>query len=204
MPLALPSEQKDNNTRVLFAEVALPLRLSQTLTYKLSPELAAEAQVGARIVVPLGKSKKLTGYIVTLHSELGADSGISETEVKSAEELLDPSPMLTPEVIELSRWVSDYYLAPWGEVLKGALPAGLNSTIDQLAGLTEQGKTAISDPDSAGLDAASSALLGMLHERETPKKELETVLGKRRAATLLKKAVDAGLVHMAYRAGGAT
>ena len=36
--------------------------------------------------------------------------------MKEAEELLDAEPLLTPEVLEITRWISDYYAAPWGEV----------------------------------------------------------------------------------------
>src|SRR5262249_53899345 len=32
----------------------------------------------------------------------------------------------TPEILQLARWVADYYAAPLGEVIKATLPPGIN------------------------------------------------------------------------------
>ncbi len=47
-----------------------------------------------------------------------------ESEIKDAKQILDSEPLITPEVLQITRWVSDYYAAPWGEVIKAALPLG--------------------------------------------------------------------------------
>jgi len=54
--------------------------------------------------------------------------------------LLDAEPLLTPDVLEITRWISDYDAAPWDEVLKAALPAGLNAGVDQV--VTPEGRAA--------------------------------------------------------------
>jgi primosomal protein N' (replication factor Y) len=41
-------------------------------------------------------------------------------------EVLDRAPLLKPDILELCRWISEYYLAPLGEVLKSALPPGIS------------------------------------------------------------------------------
>src|SRR6266480_7889321 len=51
-----------------YAEVAVPLHVSQTFTYRLPSSLLNIAQIGARIVVPFGR-QIVTGYIVKLHGE---------------------------------------------------------------------------------------------------------------------------------------
>ncbi|MDQ3919935.1 MAG: hypothetical protein M3348_15825, partial [Acidobacteriota bacterium] len=123
----------------LYAEVALPLRLAQTFTYRLPLALREDARVGARLLVPFGRTLT-TAYVVALHDALDPALGLDDAEVKEAEELLDAEPLLTPEVLEVTRWISDYYAAPWGEVLKAALPAGLNSTIEQMVAVTQAGR----------------------------------------------------------------
>ena len=136
------SERRHTETEArapLYAEVALPLRLSQTFTYKLPLTLGEDARVGARMLVPFGR-QMLTGYVVALHEELDPALGLEESEIKEAEELLDAEPLLTPEVLEITRWISDYYAAPWGEVLKAALPAGLNAGVDQVVTITQDGR----------------------------------------------------------------
>ena len=99
----------------------MPLHVSQTFTYRLKPEQSVDAKLGARITVPFGR-KLLTAYIVALHDELPA--ALAEVEIKEAETLVDPEPVCTPEILQLARWVADYYGSPIGEVLKATLPPG--------------------------------------------------------------------------------
>ncbi|HEY0766112.1 MAG TPA: primosomal protein N' [Pyrinomonadaceae bacterium] len=106
-----------------YAEVAVPLHVFQTFTYRLTPEQTGQAEVGSRLVVPLGRSV-VTGYIVNLLDDLNAD--LVETDIKDAKELLDETPVCGPEILQLARWVADYYACPIGEVIKAALPPGMS------------------------------------------------------------------------------
>jgi len=105
-----------------YAEVAVPLHVFQTFTYRLTPEQSVLAEVGARLVVPLGRSL-VTGYVVDLLDELPAELG--GVDVKDAHSLVDIDPVCSPEIMQLARWVSDYYACPLGEVIKAALPPGM-------------------------------------------------------------------------------
>jgi len=106
-----------------YAEVAVPLHVFQTFTYRLNTEQSAHAEVGARLVVPLGRNL-VTSYIVGLTDELPAE--LAEVEVKDAQDLVDTEPVCNPEILQLARWVSDYYACPLGEVIKAALPPGMS------------------------------------------------------------------------------
>ena len=130
----VPSPQTDEsalpaNTRARFAEVAVPLHVFQSFTYRLTDDLAAKASVGARIVVPLGR-RLVTGYVVALSAE--PTHTVDESEIKEAREVIDSVPVVTPELLEITKWVSDYYVAPWGEVIKAALPPGISPSIQQI------------------------------------------------------------------------
>ncbi len=105
-----------------FAEVAMPLHVFQTFTYRLNPALSAQAEVGARIVVPLGR-KLVTGYIVGLIDELS--TSLAQIDIKDAQSLVDLEPVCSPEILQLARWVAEYYACPLGEVIKAALPPGM-------------------------------------------------------------------------------
>ena len=109
--------------RTSYAEVAVPLHVFQTFTYRLTPEQTGQAEVGARLVVPLGRSV-VTGYILGLLDEPTAD--LVESDIKDAKELLDETPVCGPEILQLARWVADYYACPIGEVIKAALPPGMS------------------------------------------------------------------------------
>jgi primosomal protein N' (replication factor Y) len=105
-------------------EVAVPLHVAQTFTYRLTPELS-QAKPGARIKVPFGR-KLLTAYIVALHDQLPSDLGLAEAEIKDAATLIDLEPVCTAEILQLARWVAEYYASPIGEVIKATLPPGIN------------------------------------------------------------------------------
>lgn len=105
-----------------YAEVAVPLHVFQTFTYRLNGQLSAQAVPGARIMVPLGR-KLVAGYIVALLDTLPAN--LAELDIKEAQDLVDLEPVCSPEILQLARWVSDYYACPLGEVIKAALPPGM-------------------------------------------------------------------------------
>lgn len=105
-----------------YAEVAVPLHVFQTFTYRLTGNLGAQATPGARILVPLGR-KSVTGYIVAVLDELPAS--LAELDIKDAQDLVDVEPVCSPEILQLARWVADYYACPIGEVIKAALPPGM-------------------------------------------------------------------------------
>ena len=110
----------------MHAEVAVPLHVFQTFTYRLTPEQSVQAEVGSRLVVPLGRSL-VTAYIVGLLDRL--PENLNEINIKEAQELVDATPVCTPEILQLARWVADYYSCPLGEVIKAALPPGMSPSM---------------------------------------------------------------------------
>ena len=106
-----------------YAEVAVPLHVFQTFTYRLTPEQSLQAQVGARLIVPLGRNL-VTGYIVDLSDEISEE--LDDVEIKDAQDLVDSAPVCTPEILQLARWVAEYYACPLGEVIRAALPPGVS------------------------------------------------------------------------------
>jgi primosomal protein N' (replication factor Y) len=144
-PDSLPSSELSFPTgQPRYAEVAVPVHVLTTFIYNLPEPLQPSAQLGSRITVPFGR-KLVTGYIVALHAELRPDTSLKEENIKDAREILDGFPLITAEILELTRWVSEYYLAPWGEVLKAALPPGVSPRVEQLLTLTEAGLAELGD-----------------------------------------------------------
>jgi primosomal protein N' (replication factor Y) len=104
----------------LTVNVVLPIPLNQAYTYRLPDALAAEAQVGCRVLVPL-RNRRLTGVIV----EEGPPANTLDFAVKDVLDVLDDVPVCTGELLDLTKWIAEYYVCSWGEALKAALPAGL-------------------------------------------------------------------------------
>ncbi|MFN2453000.1 MAG: primosomal protein N' [Pyrinomonadaceae bacterium] len=187
-----------------YAEIAVPLRVMQTYTYRLPLALQTEAQIGARLIVPFGR-KRLTGYIVALHEELDPGTDWNDVEIKEAEELLDAEPLLTPEIIEISRWVSEYYAAPWGEVLKAALPAGLNATIEQILTITPEGRDELARlPVKRAATLKGRALQFIADETETSLRNLSQHTGEARAGAIARELERAGWITLSHRARSVT
>ena len=104
-----------------YVEVVLPLPLDGLFTYAVGDNQAAKAQVGCRVLVPLGKSKKYIGIVMHVVDEK------PEFEVKPIIEVIDRQPILLHQQIRLWQWISDYYLSPLGDIYKAALPSGLKA-----------------------------------------------------------------------------
>jgi len=100
-------------------EVAIPLRLDRTFHYRVPSEMERQDLAGRRALVPFGR-RRLTGYI------LGDVRETPPQELKEIAAVLDPEPLWTDNELEFFRWVASYYLHPLGDVLKTALPAGIN------------------------------------------------------------------------------
>ena len=120
-----PSKTKPKALPV-FVEAVLPVPLRRAFTYRIPEGMQSEIKPGARLKLPFGR-RNLTGYAVALHHELPADVEIDEAKIKEVIELVDPEPLITPEILRLTQWTADYYASFWGEMLKASLPAGINT-----------------------------------------------------------------------------
>lgn len=100
-------------------EVAIPLYLDRTFHYSVPEHLADQALPGRRAMVPFGR-RKLTGYILAITTESTVDN------LKEIIEVLDQEPLWTAAELEFFNWTASYYMHPLGEVLRTALPAGIN------------------------------------------------------------------------------
>ncbi|MFL6467520.1 MAG: primosomal protein N', partial [Pyrinomonadaceae bacterium] len=111
----------------LYVEVALPVPLQKLFTYRLPIGLGHVAKIGSRVEVSFGK-RGLTGYIAGFRSEIDPASQLRDSDIKEITELLDEDPLVSDEIIELTKWAADYYATSWGEMLKASLPAGISSS----------------------------------------------------------------------------
>lgn len=107
-----------------YVDVILPLPLEGTFTYSVPESMVAQVRMGARVLVPLGRSKTYTAMAVRLHSEK------PEFETRPIIQVIDAEPVLIEQQLRLWQWISTYYMSPIGDVFKAALPAGLKAEED--------------------------------------------------------------------------
>jgi len=183
-----------------YAEVAVPVHVNRTFTYRLPFALQQDARLGSRLLVPFGR-KRITGYIVALLQSLDPATELTDTDIKDAEELLDAEPLLTPEVLEITRWVAEYYAAPWGEVLKASLPAGLNATVEQILSITSEGRDELARlPINRTATARARALRLIADNDELPLRIIARHVGEARAGAVARDMERAGWIKLTHRA----
>jgi primosomal protein N' (replication factor Y) len=188
-------------TEPVYAEVAVPVHVSSTFIYRLPLPMRPLAQPGSRIVVPFGR-KLVTGYIVALRENLRDGTSLKESDIKQANDLLDVVPLVTPELLELTRWVSEYYLAPWGEVIKAALPPGISPVIERLVSITPKGREHLSESALTSDQNIRQQLLESLAESgETSLAAISNQFGSSQAAKLARELEREGLVEILQRPG---
>ncbi len=182
-----------------YAEVAVPLHVSQSFIYRLPPPMMV-AHPGVRALVPLGR-KLTTGYIVALHHELPPLAGLSEKGIKDVAQILDAAPLLTPDVLQITRWVSEYYGSPWGEVIKGALPPGISPSVEPVYSVTGEGKRRVLELDDLQPQTTKTTVLRSIYEAgELSLDALSRDAEKRPAMKALRELQEDGLVEMQQRA----
>ncbi len=162
-------------------EVAVALPVHRTYTYSVPAPFQAQIQPGMRTLVPFG-SRRVTGYL--LGAGTPPDGAL---EIKAVLDILDERPLFPAAMIPFFRWIADYYLHPLGEVIKAALPQGINLCDCATLSLTPDGQAALAQ---ALLPPPTRQVLEHLAKRACRVNDL----GIDVPAALLNSLIDAGWV----------
>src|SRR5207248_110472 len=99
-------------------EVALPLPLFRTFTYAVEEEPANPLVPGSRVVVPF-RNRRAIGVCV---GEADSSGTNGTRQLKAVLDVPDAFTAVSPPILELCRWIADYYVVPLGVALRSALP----------------------------------------------------------------------------------
>lgn len=126
-----------------YADIAFATAVRRMFTYRIPPELAAPHTVrpGMRAWVPF-KSQMAIGMVMCVHDQT------PDFETQPIARMLDQSPVLSEELIQLIDWVSRFYYCSAGEVVQAALPAGMNFMAEARIRLSSAG----GEPPQKGLE----------------------------------------------------
>jgi primosomal protein N' (replication factor Y) (superfamily II helicase) len=103
-----------------YAAVVLPVPVSRSYIYAVPESLAPRVVPGARVVVPL-RRRRVVGIVMEAVSHLPS----APVEIKSIASAPDEQSAISPALLDLGRWISDYYGAPLGLSLRAILPGPL-------------------------------------------------------------------------------
>ncbi|MBM4251091.1 MAG: primosomal protein N' [Deltaproteobacteria bacterium] len=152
-------------------EVAVPSPLAQTFTYKAPIHVVA----GCRVLVPFGV-RKVVGVVLS-SCPYEADQS-RDFALKEVAEIVDSEPVYSEIVIDIAKWMSQYYMHPIGEVLRGMLPAANKKTKRERLRLTDLGVQ-----ERADLTSQSGQILLSLFGAK--KSEVAAITAKSRLKRLL-------------------
>jgi primosomal protein N' (replication factor Y) len=137
----------------LYAGVVLNRPLDQVLTYGVPERLAERLRPGQRVRVPLGRGNApAVGYCVERGGEL--PEGLDPARVKDLLEILDDPALIDGAMLELTRWMGEYYCCSWGQALDAVVPSG----VKKAAGMPL--RTVLVVPEEVRLASALPALSG--------------------------------------------
>ena len=97
--------------------VALPVPLYGTYVYSVEEKHAARVEPGSRVVVNV-RGRKVIGVVTEADPPLDA-----ARKLQPVLDAPDEQPSLTAPLMTTCQWISTYYAAPPGLVLRAALPA---------------------------------------------------------------------------------
>ena len=125
-PVALDVSQP--NEPVALADVALPVPLGRSFSYRIPERLSADITRGARVLCPFGRRKELGVVLAVRH----AVPDIPRDKLRDLLAVVDAEPVLPDELLTFLQQLASYYFAPIGEVLRLALPAVERKKVRQL------------------------------------------------------------------------
>jgi primosomal protein N' (replication factor Y) len=193
-----PPEQ-DEKPREAVVQVVLDLPLDGPLSY-LWPEEWGPPLAGAWVLAPLGK-RKVSGIVLETAPAEGAPP---VEELKPLVDLLDPRPVLTPDLLALVRWAAEYYCAPLHQMIRTALPwSGSPRDVRELRA-TGKTRQLILDPEARrGLSgrcleiAEVVAAVGVIEL-----KGLQKILGAVSLHQAIQRLARDGWIEAEYRLAG--
>ncbi|MDD5583006.1 MAG: primosomal protein N' [Candidatus Marinimicrobia bacterium] len=105
--------------KVSLCEIAFPIDVMQTFTYRLPEALKENLKPGCRVIAPFGQRHQL-GYCVSI-----SESNLSDLpkRLKSISEIRDDRPLFTEKQMSFFKWMAFYYMSPLGLIFKAAHPS---------------------------------------------------------------------------------
>ncbi|MCT8139774.1 primosomal protein N' [Anaerobacillus sp. CMMVII] len=150
--------------------------------YKVPPHLEEIIESGMRVVIPFGP-RKVQGFVISIGNETNV------AKLKEIEEVLDVTPVLTPELLALGDWLTTSALCFKITAFQAMLPAALKAKY----------KKEVRISDSNLLPQLPSDLRKWFEYREVVIWEEFLATGDKQLLSSIKTAVKAGYLEIIYQ-----
>jgi primosomal protein N' (replication factor Y) (superfamily II helicase) len=109
------------------ARVLLDGKIDLLFDYSIPPALERVLAAGCRVMVSV-RHRNASGTVIEIVPDDGSIPGL-----KPVARMLDEEPLLTPVLLKLARWLSDYYLCPIASVITAMMPTAVRAQEDKFA-----------------------------------------------------------------------
>lgn len=99
----------------MIARVRLDLGISKEFDYLIPSEWEGKVEAGSRVKVPFG-GRQVLGVVISLETES------PRSNLRPILKIIGGQSLITPQVLNLARWISTYYCCPLEVALKSVLP----------------------------------------------------------------------------------
>jgi primosomal protein N' (replication factor Y) len=175
--------------RVLpYAEVSVNSPTSQKQTFSYAIPEGLNIIIGQAVWVPFG-NKTLQGIVI------GINQFPSVEETRDITGIIEPPLILSPQQLELAKWMSDYYMCPLFDAVSTMLPPGFErKTITFIS--TIQG---IEQRNLSNLPPQQKKTIELLKKcGKVNLKEMEKILGKKNAQSAITQLLLNNLIIRSY------
>lgn len=159
-----------------FADVIVPLAVEGFYTYSVPAELENEIGEGKLVIVPFAGNKKYTGLVWRVH---GTEP--SGYKIRAIESVIEREICFSGLHLRFLLWLSEYYMAFAGDVLRAALPVFFR--LESFTCISRED----TEIDFAELTVNEQTLLNFLHPGQyTALKDIEKCLGMKNCAGIVR------------------
>ena len=108
----------------MFAKIVFKIPINNFYYYSIPDKLEAQVSIGCRVEVNFN-NRNTYGYVIDIKKKI--DRNLDLKKIKPVLFCIDSVPLFTEQILKLAFWISSYYFASIGEVIKLMTPSGVKA-----------------------------------------------------------------------------
>ena len=171
-----------------YVRVIVGVPLLKFFDYSLPENLISQVETGSLVLVPFGR-RTLTGIVL----EFVDEPDFSPEKIKPVVDVLRDYSFIEPKLVELIRWVAEFYISGYGEALRLLYPNGIEIQSYRWISLLNT-----PSEDSYRKNSAKYKIVKALSRRPYTYSDLKKIAG-RNCSKALSEMADEGIVNIETR-----
>ena len=176
----------------MYADIIFPSITDNKYTYKIGDEVP---RIGSRVTVMLGK-RKATGFVAGFSEEC------NHKNIKPILEVIDKNEVLTEDLLELSKWMSQYYYTSWADVLRTFFPKETKVIYQKTISLKIDSLEKALSLIKVKTDGKLKVLQEIFLKKKIDSRSLQKKVNVKNINSILNDYVELGIIAIDYSAKG--